>query len=172
MRSLALVVSLLSIALGCQSTRPANPLPSQEAIATPSKLLTELENRGATFDNTDYFVLVGDEAWPTKPRMKIVLPDNRKTIWRSIRSSMPTDVWYASGYLKLEIYSAKTKKPITTLSINEADAVHIRDLISIDEPMRFRCLGLHAFLMRLHSRLIETNKSADGTDSGINPQTP
>jgi|GEM_PF-4531310 len=78
-------------------------------------------------------------------------PEDVDTIWRSIAISYPYDIWSASGYRQLAFYTPSSKEsPALILYVNKTDGCWIHGYTNPDDsPRRFRCLGLHEFIMNI-----------------------
>lgn len=153
---------------------------AQAAVAhpfPPSDLYLRFAKRGVKPETTSHLRFAGDESSNTAGvKLTIAMPETVETVWRSIVGSKRYGVWYASGYRRLEFHSKGSKDPAAVLLVNESDqcflsgdpdAAYAED--SKREPVRFRCLGLHAYLMRIVSVAEENKRLPVGDDLGLHP---
>ena len=144
--------ALLFILIACSS--------ENEVVETGLEQM--LAKKGIKRETIDYLILKGDEASEAGD-LKITMPNTIDTIWGSISSSRPYDLWHASGYRPLEFYTkGNSDKPVITLLVNESDACHI------DSSERYRCLGLHEYLMRTR-KMAKEMKQFPESDQGLYP---
>ena len=128
----ALVIVFVALLTGC---------------ATRS-LPDELARRGATYDRCPKIVIVGSEADFGPIEVTLTEQPEIQRIWTTILSSRRYQVWYASGYRRLDLYAAEdAETPAAILWVNASGAAHVEpgEGQRLD---RFYCPGLHDLLMR------------------------
>jgi len=117
--------------------------------ATSPALVRELSSHSVTYRNTERILLTGSEGgYGRSVKVSITEHFIIQDVWDRIYQSRPYDVWYASGYRKLDFYPrGQPNKPSVTLMVNASDACHIQG-----SSERFRCPGMNTVLEDLLKR--------------------
>ena len=107
------------------------------------ELVRKMEAQGASYLTTGKIVVEGSEADYGPIRIEIAEPVEIQKVWDTIFLSRPYQVWFASGYRRVEFYRFQNDQtPLLTLYVNASGASHIDGA-----SKRHRCPGLDEMLM-------------------------
>ncbi len=93
-------------------------------------LLTKrFEGHNTTQNNTIKLKFISSEGdFGSNISVIVENPDVIKSVWKSIYSAKPTDVWFASGFHQIEFYTNNTQNtPSAILELNASDGAHLSD---------------------------------------------
>lgn len=130
-------------------------------VSTP-KLVRTMAKHGITDQNTEKIVATGSEGgWGASTQVVLDAHFLVQDVWDAIYQSRPNDVWYASGYRKLDFYRhGEGDAPCLTLLVNASDSCHIEGTTK-----RFRCPGINRGLDVLLKQEYESKQAQASENS-------
>lgn len=86
-----------------------------------------LQDHDVTQNNTIKLKFISSEGdFGSNNSVIVENPDVIKSVWKSIYSAKPTDVWFASGFHQIEFYINNTQNnPSAVLRLNASDGAHL-----------------------------------------------
>jgi hypothetical protein len=154
-----ILLLMILVATSCDNVSVSD---NSKAIR-PSQLYISLEKQLGPMNKISHYVFRSQEGFDPRTNIVISEPQNRNHIIRTIHASYPYKLWYASGYLLLDVHHQSGTK--ATLFINASDATHIEG-----DNKRYRCMGITQWLRRLYSLIKENGRDiSNSTDKGLSP---